>query len=112
VIANGATGTSDPYVLGHAVRLPRIESFSLSGDAVDGNLYAGTLRGESLELIERTGWTSDMGWPVQGTATPVAGSPGAQTLRIALPWPSPSPHAPLFIWLRDERDARKTDARY
>jgi hypothetical protein len=112
VIANGGTGTSDPYVLGRAVRLPRIESFTLSGDAADGNLYAGTLRGESLELIERTGWTPDTGWPVRGTATPVAGSPGAQTLRIALPWPSPSPHAPLFIWLRDERDARKTNARY
>jgi hypothetical protein len=112
VIANGLTGASDPYVLGRAVRLPRIESFTLSGEAPDGNLYAGTLRGESLELIERAGWTPDTGWPVRGTATPVAGSPGTQTLQIALPWPSPSPHAPLFIWLRDERDARRTAARY
>jgi len=112
VITNGMTGASDPYPLGRAVRLPRIESFTLTGDAVDGNLYAGTLRGEALELIERTGWTPETGWPVQGTATPLAGSPGAQTLRIALPWPSPSPQAPLFIWLRDEGDARKTNARY
>jgi hypothetical protein len=112
VVVNAATGSSDPYVLGRAVRLPRIESFTLSAETVDGTLYAGTLRGESLELIERTGWTPEMGWPVQGTATPVAGSPDIQTLRIALPWPSPSPHAPLFIWLRDEHDARKTNARY
>jgi hypothetical protein len=112
VITNGSTGASDPYVLGRAVRLPRIESFTLSADALDGNLYAGTLRGESLELIERAGWTPDSGWPVRGTATPVAGSAGSQTLQIALPWPSPSPHAPLFIWLRDEHDARKTNARY
>jgi hypothetical protein len=94
------------------VRLPRIESFTLSGDTVGGGLYAGTLRGQSLELIERAGWTAEMGFPVQGTATPVAGSPGTQTLRIALPWPSPAPHAPLFIWLRDEHEARKTNARY
>jgi len=112
VVANSQTGASDPYPLGRAVRLPRIESFTLSGDTVGGGLYAGTLRGQSLELIERAGWTAEMGFPVQGTATPVAGSPGTQTLRIALPWPSPSPHAPLFIWLRDEHEARKTNARY
>jgi hypothetical protein len=112
VVANTQTGASDPYALGRAVRLPRIESFTLSGDMAGGGLYAGTLRGQSLELIERAGWTPEMGFPVQGTATPVAGSPGTQTLRIALPWPSPSPHAPLFIWLRDEHEARKTNARY
>jgi len=112
VLTNGMTGSSDPYAIGHAVRLPRIESFTLTGDTTDGHLYTGTLRGESLELIERTGWTPQTGWPVQSTATPVAGNPGTQTLQIALPWPSPSPQAPLFIWLRDEADARKTNARY
>jgi hypothetical protein len=112
VIVNDATGASDPYPLGRAVRLPRIETFTLSAETVDGTFYAATLRGESLELIERAGWTAEVGWPVQGTATPVADSPGVETLRIALPWPSPSPHAPLFIWLRDEHEARKTNARY
>jgi hypothetical protein len=111
-IVNDTTGASDLYPLGRAVRLPRIETFTLSAETVDGTLYVGTLRGESLELIERTGWTPEMGWPVQGTATPVAGSAGGETLRISLPWPSPSPHAPLFIWLRDEHEARKTTARY
>ncbi len=110
-ILNEATGVSDPYHLGRSVRLPRIESFTLSADTTDGRLYAGFLSGESLELIERTGWTKDRSWPVQGIATPVPGSPGKQTLRIALPWPSPSPHAPLFIWLRDETQARRTSAR-
>ena len=111
-IINPAAGASDPYSLGRSVRLPRIERFTLTSEKGEGALFAGLLTGESLELVERTGWTADAGWPVQGIATPVPGSPGKQTLRIALPWPSPSPQAPLYIWLRDENEARRTDARY
>jgi hypothetical protein len=111
-LLNEETGASDPYTLGQTVRLPRIEGFTLSAQTFNGSLYVGTLTGESLELIERTGWTADTGWPVQGIATPVPGRPGKQTLQIALPWPSPSPQAPLFIWLHDEREARRTGARY
>src|ERR1035438_10054518 len=31
-----------------------------------------------------------------------------QTLRIAMPWPSPTPKAPLFVWLRGETEGRAT----
>jgi hypothetical protein len=112
VLTDAATGSSDPYRLGRTVRLPHIESFTLSEEKASASLYTGVLRGESLELIERAGWTPDAGWPAIGIATPVAGTPRTEILRIALPWPSPSPHAPLFIWLRDEQAARRTEARY
>jgi hypothetical protein len=111
-VVDMSTGASDPHSLGRAVRLPRIESFTLTSEKIDGTLYAGALSGESLELVERTGWTPDAGWPVAGVATPSPGHPGNETLRIALPWPSPSPQAPLYIWLRDETEARRTSAKY
>ena len=111
-IENPTTGVSNPHDLGRAVRLPRIENFTLTSETIDRTLYAGTLSGESLELIGRTGWAPDAGWPVAGIATPLPGGAGKETLRIALPWPSPSPQAPLYIWLRDETEARRTSTKY
>jgi len=65
-----------------------------------------------LQLISKAGWTADAGEPIQGIPTPVPANPRQQTLKIAVPWPPPSPKAPLYIWLRGETDARRTDARY
>jgi hypothetical protein len=31
-----------------------------------------------------------------------------ETLQIAVPWPAPSPHAPLYVWLRGEAAGRLT----
>jgi hypothetical protein len=42
---------------------------------------------------------------------PIAGEGAKQTLRIAMPWPSPSPKAPLFVWLRGETAGRATTVR-
>ena len=106
------TGSSDPYKLGRIVRLPRIEQFTLSDQKLDRRLYSGTLTGEDLQLIEKTGWNPKAGFPVVGIPTPVSTDPAKQTLGIALPWPPPSPQAPLYIWLRGETDARQTNARY
>ncbi len=105
------TGASDPYKLGRIVRLPRIEQFALTNQKL-GRLYSGTLTGEDLQLIEKTGWNSKVGYPVIGIPTPVSTDPAKQTLGIALPWPPPSPQAPLYIWLRGETEARQTNARY
>ncbi len=106
------TGSSDPYKLGRIVRLPRIEEFRLTDQKLDRRLYSGTLTGEDLQLIEKTGWNPKMGFPVVGIPTPVSTDPAKQTLGIALPWPPPSPQAPLYIWLRGETEARQTNARY
>ncbi|MGE5205340.1 MAG: hypothetical protein ACM3PW_06975 [Chlamydiota bacterium] len=111
-IVGEPTGNSDPYSLGHVVLLPRIEKFTISGEKLAPSLYAGTLTGQDLELIDRTGWNSKHGYEAQGIPTPVPGAAGEQTLKIAVPWPPPSPQAPLYIWLRGEKESRATNTRY
>jgi hypothetical protein len=103
-------GSSDKYSLGRVVRIPRLDRFTLTGEALGPNTYAGILKGHDLDLIEKAGWSAETGLPVSGIAAPAAASGDAaeQTLRIALPWPSPSPHAPLYIWLRGEQNGRRT----
>jgi hypothetical protein len=106
------TGTSDPFVLGSVIRLPQISAFMVSDEKMSDSSYAATLTGRDLQLIQKAGWGTDGGEPVQGIPTPVPGSPREQTLKIAIDWPPPSPKAPLYIWLRGEDRARKTNARY
>lgn len=105
------SGRSDGYKLGRVIRLPRIESFTLTDEKVAGSAYAGILIGQDLELIERAGWDAATGLPVENLPRPVAGGGQRQMLRIALPWPSPAPHAPVYIWLRGESEGRATKAR-
>ncbi len=100
-------GKSDPIALGKVVRLPRIESLSLT-DEKSGDGYAGAIRGFDLETIEKTGWDSKAGVNVPELPRPLAGEGAKQSLRIVMPWPSPSPKAPLFVWLRGESEGRAT----
>lgn len=111
-VATLDAGASDPVALGRVIRLPQIDKFSLSGDALGGSLYSGALTGQDLQTIEKTGWSATTGYPVEGIPTPAPGSAGEQTLRIELPWPPPSPGAPVYIWLRGEDQGRKTNATY
>ena len=112
VVQNETTGSSDPHALGRVVRLPRIERFVLSGKKLGESLYEGILTGEELHHIAKAGWDDSQGHPVVGIPTPFPDDPQKQTLRIALPWPSPEPHAPVFIWLRGEDRGRPTRVRY
>jgi hypothetical protein len=41
-----------------------------------------------------------------------AGGDNKESLRVAIPWPAPAPHAPLYIWLRGEERGRLTSAQY
>ncbi len=100
-------GKSDPFTLGTVVRLPRIESFSMTDEKSPEGFY-GVLKGFDLETIEKTGWDSKTGVAAPELPRPVAGEGARQTLRIAMPWPSPTPKAPLFVWLRGETDGRAT----
>jgi hypothetical protein len=111
-IANPATGVSSPFPLGRVVLLPRIEKFTLTARKQGPNLYVGTLTGRNLQVIEKTGWNSTNGYQVLGIPTPVPGNPEEQTLRIVMPWPPPSPNAPLYIWLNGEDHGRRTAATY
>lgn len=105
------TGTSDPFVLGRVTRLPHISNFMPTDEKIGDSSYAATLTGQGLQLIEKAGWGAANGEPVQGIPTPIPGNI-EQTLKIAVPWPPPSPKAPLYIWLRGENQPRVTTARY
>ncbi len=105
-------GASDPATLGRLVRLPRIKSFVLTDEKLAPEVYAAVLKGEDLDTIEKTGWDAQSGLAVKDLPKPVAGEGHEQTLRVALPWPSPTPHAPLHVWLRGEDAGRATQARY
>jgi hypothetical protein len=106
-IETEALGKSDPFSLGKVVRLPRIEGFALTDEKIAEG-YAGSVRGFDLETIEKTGWSAQAGVVAPELPRPVAGEGARQTLRIAVPWPSPSPKAPLYIWLRGESEGRAT----
>ncbi len=100
-------GKSDPYPLGRVVRLPKIESFELTGEKAPNGYFA-ILKGQSLETIAKAGWDASNGLAVDGLPAPIAGEGPRQMLKLAIPWPSPSPKAPLFIWLRGEDTGRAT----
>ncbi len=113
IVTTESAGVSDPVVLGRLIRLPRIEKFSLSEEKLGTSLFSGSLTGVDLQIIDKTGWDSKTGFPVQGIPTPVAGgNPQEQTLKVELPWPPPSPHAPIYVWLRGESTGRLTDVKY
>lgn len=114
-------GFSNSYSLAKVIRLPRIERFVMSRKRLNDlqecqsqientQLYEGTLTGEHLYQITRTGWNETDGCAVVGAATPSPTGSEEQTLRIRVPWPPPEPHAPLFIWLRGEETGRATGA--
>jgi hypothetical protein len=100
-------GKSDPFPLGKVVRLPRIENLSLTDEKSADGFYA-VLKGFDLETIDKAGWDQHPGASVAELPRPLAGEGAKQTLRVVMPWPSPTPRAPLFVWLRGETDARPT----
>jgi hypothetical protein len=105
-------GVSDPLTLGRVTRVPSISSFALTDQKVAESVFAGILTGSGLETIEKTGWDGQNGLPVTSIPVPAPDDPLRQTLRVSLPWPSPTPHAPLFIWLRGETQGRATGVKY
>jgi hypothetical protein len=109
---SSADGLSDPYPLGRVLRVPRIDQFVLTDEKLSDGVYAGTLKGEDLDTIDKAGWDAEHGLPVQSIPAPLPDDPRKQALKIALPWPAPAPHAPVFVWLRGESKGRATGVRY
>ena len=68
--------------------------------------FAGILKGTDLELIEKTGWDAARGIGVEAVPVSSAGMGQQQTLKVGLSWPSPTPRAPLYVWLRGELQGR------
>ena len=100
-----SAGTSEAVALGRIVRLPRIEGVTLTNEKADPG-FAAVLKGRDLETIEKTGWDAANGLPVPGPPRSLAGEGDRETMRIIVTWPSPSPMAPLFIWLAGDKEGR------
>jgi hypothetical protein len=111
VVETDAAGSSDARTLGHVVRLPRIAGFTLTDEKIGDAAYVGVITGYDLETISRAGWDPHAGLAVDAMPKPVAGERDRQTLRVALSWPAPAPHAPVYIWLRGETEGRLTHAK-
>jgi hypothetical protein len=111
-ISTEPEGRSEPRPLGRVIRLPKVEQLSLTNEKAGPSNYAGVLKGSDLDIIEKVGWDAQNGVPVDSIPTPVPGERAKETLRVALPWPSPQPHAPLYVWLRDEKQGRLTSVSY
>ncbi len=101
-IESGASGKSAPFSAGRVVRLPRIASLAWTDEKSAGG-YVAVLRGADLEVIEKAGWEGQPGIAVAASPKAVsASSDVSQTLRVVLPWPPPSPLAPVTVWLRGD----------
>jgi hypothetical protein len=105
-------GRSDSFILGRVIRVPTLDKFTLTTEKVGESNYAGVLEGRDLDVIEKAGWDAANGVPVDSIPTPLPGDAARQTLRLAVPWPAPGPHAPLYVWLRGEPRGRKTAVAY
>ena len=105
-------GRSDASPLGKVIRIPRLEQLTLTNEKAGDSTFYGILKGSGLDIVEKVGWDALNGVEVDAIPTPVAGSPGVETLRVALPWPAPAPHAPLFVWLRGEETGRQTSVTF
>jgi hypothetical protein len=105
------SGPSERRKLGAIVLLPKIDSFQLSNEKAGETSYFATIEGRDLETIARVGWDERNGMHVDAIPVPVAGPGNKESLRVAMPWPAPAPHAPLYIWLRGEERGRLTSVR-
>lgn len=105
-------GQSEQRKVGEIVLLPKIDSFRLTNERAGNASYFAALEGHDLENIAKVGWDAENGTPVDTVPAPVSGPGNKETLRVAIPWPAPAPHAPLYIWLRGEDLGRLTSAQY
>lgn len=111
-LENPGEEASAPHRLGRVMRVPRIESLRLTDEAAGDGNYVGILTGRDLEGISKAGWDAEHGTAVNGLPTAIVGQADKQSLRIELPWPSPAPHSPIFVWLRGDKDGRATTVKY
>jgi hypothetical protein len=106
------SGRSDRRKLGVIVLLPQIDSFQITNEKAGETSYVASLEGHDLEGVTKVGWDSQTGTPVESIPVPVAGPGNKETLRLAVSWPAPTPHASLYIWLRGEDHGRLTTTKY
>jgi hypothetical protein len=107
VIDNGRGGSSQPATLAHILRVPQVDSFTVSDDPPENGTRPYQLTGLNLEMIEKMGWDDNNGLDVSGLPTPLPGPGLKQSIAIQLPDPL-SPDTMLHIWLRGDAKGRST----
>jgi len=110
VIDNGRDGSSQPFTLAHLLRIPNIDSFTVSQNQPQDGIRQYQLTGQNLEMIQKLGWDENNGVDVSGLPMPLPGPGLNQSIEINLPDP-PSPEAMLWIWLRGDKQARATTSK-
>ncbi len=110
VLNSARDGQSQPFALARIIRIPQIDSFTLSQQPRNAGAETFVLTGGNLEMIEKTGWDGSMGTEVPGLPTPVPGSAQKQSLEINLPDPVTA-QAPLYVWLRGDSEGRRTNVK-
>jgi hypothetical protein len=107
-VDNGPDGQSEPCSLGRLVRFPHVDSFQLVSSEAEAGTYLSELTGTDLQNIEKVGWDATNGIAVSDLPSPIPGAGMKQSLKVKLPSAEPVPHAPLFLWLRGDKDGRPT----
>ena len=107
VIDNRPKGSSKPFMLAHILRVPQIDSFPLADAPPQNGARAISAHGQNLEMIQKLGWDELGGQEVSGLPAPMRGPGLKQSIQMQLPDP-PSPDAVVYVWLRGDKQARKT----
>lgn len=107
VIDNGRGGSSQPSTLAHILRVPRIDSFTVSDDPQQNGARRYQVTGQNLEMIEKLGWDDERGVAVSTLPEPLPGPGLKQSIQINLSDPL-NPQSKLYVWLRADQKGRAT----
>jgi hypothetical protein len=107
VIDNGRNGSSPPSTLAHILRVPQIDSFTLSDNTSQQGPRTYQLTGQNLEMIEKSGWDENNGTELTSLPEPLPGPGLKQSVQLILPDPL-NPQAVLYLWLRGDQQGRAT----
>lgn len=107
VIDNGRDGSSQPFTLAHILRLPQIDSLTLTDTPPQKGTRQYQLNGRNLEMIEKLGWDDHGGVAVTEPPTPLPGPGLKQSIQFMLPDP-PTSGTLLRVWLRGDKQGRET----
>jgi len=105
VMDNGRGGSSPPFTLAHILRVPRIDSFTVSASPPQNEMRRYQLTGENLEMIAKLGWDDGHPVPVSDLPEPLPGPGMKQSIGINLPDP-PNSESKLYVWLRGDQQGR------
>jgi hypothetical protein len=108
-IADANSGESVPHTIGRIILLPKIETYDFVPPDDGSDSMRAIVTGEELETIEKAGWTTDKGQPVEGLPLPI-GNGNKQQLEMRVPVP-PDADSHLWLWLRNETKPRLTTIR-